>query len=136
MRELTATIAGGSLEHVVLDMEAGVEHLSRGTARNTDTLLVIAEPYYKALETAARVAVLGKELGIARVITIVNKVRASDEDSINQFAARHARQVAASIPHDESVAEADRRGIAPIDHDDSSLLIRAVETLATQILRG
>ena len=120
----------------MLDMEAGVEHLSRGTARNTDTLLVIAEPYYKALETAARVAVLGKELGIARVFTIVNKVRASDEESIKQFAARHALQVAAEIPHDESVAEADRRGIAPIDHDDSSTLIRAVEALVKQILPG
>lgn len=136
MRELTATIAGGSLEHVVLDMEAGVEHLSRGTARNTDTLLVIAEPYYKALETAARVAQLGKELGIARVLTIVNKVRASDEESIKQFAARHALQVAAEIPHDESVAEADRLGIAPIDHDDSSRLIRAVEALVKQLLPG
>jgi len=53
----------------VLDMEAGVEHLSRGTTRNTDTLLVVAEPYYKSLETAARVAALGRELGIARVLT-------------------------------------------------------------------
>jgi CO dehydrogenase maturation factor len=43
--------------------------LSRGTARNTDTLLVIVEPYYKALETAARVARLGRELGIVRVLT-------------------------------------------------------------------
>jgi CO dehydrogenase maturation factor len=68
-RELTATIAGEGPGHVVLDMEAGVEHLSRGTARNTDTLLVIVEPDYKALETAARVARLGRELGIVRVLT-------------------------------------------------------------------
>ena len=115
-------------------MEAGVEHLSRGTAKNTDTLLVIAEPYYKALETAARVVRLGRELGITRVLTIVNKVRATDEEAVRQFAARHDLEIAAEIAHDESVAEADRRGIAPIDHDAGCGMVHSVKVLAAQIL--
>ena len=118
----------------MLDMEAGVEHLSRGTAKNTDILLVIAEPYYKALETAARVVRLGRELGIVKVLTIVNKVRSADRDGIHQFAARHEIDIMAEIPHDESVAEADRRGIAPIDHDPSCVMIRSIEALGLQIL--
>lgn len=134
MRELTATIASESPEHVVLDMEAGVEHLSRGTARNTDTLLVIAEPYYKALETAARVVRLGRELGIAQVLTIVNKVRVADQEAIRQFAARHELKISAEIFHDESVAEADRLGIAPIDHESSGTMIQSLEILAQQLL--
>ena len=136
MRELTATISGGSQDQIVLDMEAGVEHLSRGTVRNTDILLVVAEPYYKALETAARVAALGQELGIARVLTVVNKVRQSDKESIRQFATRHALPIAAEIPYDESVAEADRRGIAPIDHDASGTMIHSVEALSRLLLNG
>jgi len=136
VRELTATIAEDSEGHVVLDMEAGVEHLSRGTTRNTDTLLAIAEPYYKSLETAARVASLGKELGIPRVLTVVNKLRPGDRDSVTQFVARHSLAVAAEIPHDESVTEADRIGIAPIDYDASSIMVRLVDDLARQLLDG
>lgn len=134
MRELTARISAESREHVVLDMEAGVEHMSRGTTRNTDTLLVVAEPYYKSLETAARVAALGRELGIARVLTIANKIRPADRASVDQFAKRHGIDIIAEIPYDESVAEADRLGIAPIDYDVSGVMVQAVDNLAGRLL--
>ncbi|MDQ2946582.1 MAG: hypothetical protein M3Y27_11660 [Acidobacteriota bacterium] len=134
MRELTARISESSCEHVVLDMEAGVEHLSRGTARNTDTLLVIAEPYYKSLETAARVAMLGRELGIPRVLTLANKVRPADKESVDQFAQRHGIELIEEIPYDESVAEADRLGIAPTDHDVNSAMVRTIDSLTGRLL--
>jgi CO dehydrogenase maturation factor len=134
VRELTAKISAANCEHVVLDMEAGVEHLSRGTTRNTDTLLVIAEPYYKSLETAARVATLGRELGIQRVLTLANKVRPADKESVSQFARRHGIQLIEEIPYDESVAEADRLGIAPIDHDETSSMVRAINALTGRLL--
>lgn len=134
MRELTAKISEASCEHVVLDMEAGVEHLSRGTTRNTNTLLVVAEPYYKSLQTAARVASLGRELGIQRVFTVANKVRPADRESVAQFARRHGIDLVQEIPYDESVAEADRLGIAPIDHDATSSMIRAIDALADRLL--
>ncbi len=118
----------------MLDMEAGVEHLSRGTTRNTDILLVVAEPYYKSLETAARAVKLGRELGIKRVLTVVNKVRPADEESIHQFVSRHGLDVAAEIAYDESVLEADRRGIAPIDYDASATMVHSVETLTSRLL--
>jgi len=119
---------------VVLDMEAGVEHLSRGTTRNTDTLLVVAEPYYKSLETAARVATLGRELGIQRVLTLANKVRPADKESMAQFALRHNIDLVEEIPYDESVAEADRLGIAPIDHDAESAMVHAIGSLMERLL--
>ena len=52
---------------VVIDMEAGLEHLSRGTPRYVDTLLLVAEPYFKSMETAARSKTMAKELGIPRI---------------------------------------------------------------------
>src|SRR5215831_3432499 len=52
---------------VVIDMEAGLEHLSRGTLRYVDTLLVVAEPYFKSMETAARCKPLAEDLGIPRI---------------------------------------------------------------------
>ena len=133
MRELTAKIAEMDQEHVVLDMEAGVEHLSRGTTRNTDILLVIAEPYYKSLETAARVARLGQELAIPGVYTVTNKVRAADKESLNKFIGDRSLDVVCEIGHDDEVAEADRLGIAPIDHDDKGILVTAIESLANKL---
>ena len=134
MRELTAKIAELDGEHVVLDMEAGVEHLSRGTTRNTDILLVIAEPYFKSLETAARVARLGQELGIPRVYTVTNKVRAADESSVAKFVGDHSMNVVCEIGHDDEVADADRLGIAPIDHSGEGILVTAIDSLANKLL--
>ncbi len=51
----------------IVDMEASPEHLSRGTTRYVDALLLVAEPYYRALETARRLAALATELPIPRV---------------------------------------------------------------------
>ena len=53
----------GSDEITVLDMEASIEHLTRGTVRNVDVLLVITEPYYRSLETTGRVVPLARSSG-------------------------------------------------------------------------
>src|SRR5918911_4325542 len=87
-------LIGGILEDdarvTIVDMEAGIEHLSRGTGRHVDTLLVMLEPYYKALETARRCAELGRELNISHVIGVGNKVRdAADVEAVRSFAAGH-----------------------------------------------
>ena len=67
-------------EHVVVDMEAGVEHLGRGTAEAVDAMIVVVEPGWAALATAERVAKLARELGIRRIEAVANKV-SSAEDS-------------------------------------------------------
>jgi CO dehydrogenase maturation factor len=51
----------------IVDLEAGLEHLSRGTARHVDTLLVVGEPYFKSLEAAQRSFTLARDLGIAHI---------------------------------------------------------------------
>src|SRR2546426_12113606 len=84
---------------VVIDMEAGLEHLSRGTPRYVDTLLLVAEPYFKSMETAARCKILAEELGIPRILAVPNKVRGPlDEDAMRQFFARVELPVVSVIP--------------------------------------
>ena len=51
---------------VVVDMEAGLEHFSRGTGKHVSRFLAVVEPYYRSMETARSVADLAAELGIAR----------------------------------------------------------------------
>jgi len=64
---------------VILDMEAGIEHLGRGTAEGVDGLIIVAEPSMRSIETAFRIKSLAKDLKIERVFLVGNKVR-SDED--------------------------------------------------------
>lgn len=114
----------------IVDMEAGLEHLSRGTARHVDTLLVILEPYYKALETGRKAAELAGALGVKRVLAVVNKVRdVSDATAIRDFAAAHGLKIAAEVPLDDRIRKGDLAGIAPIDVADSPA-VAAIAALA------
>ncbi len=70
-------------EMMILDMEAGVEHLGRATARAVDAFLVVVEPGRRSLATAGRIHQLAGDIGIARVYAVGNKVRgASDWDFV------------------------------------------------------
>ena len=119
----------------IVDLEAGLEHLSRGTARHVDTLLLVAEPYFKSLETAQRSFALARDLGIEAIHMVANKVRtARDEETVREFAGRHALSLAAVIPYDQAVVEADERGTAPIAHRPDGPSITAIRHLADRLL--
>lgn len=98
----------------VVDMEAGLEHLSRGTDRHVDLLLVVTEPYFKALETARRCVELAKELGIPRIAAIANKYRSADDlTAIREYAQKHGMQLLGEVPYDEDIQRADIAAHAP-----------------------
>jgi CO dehydrogenase maturation factor len=131
-------LLGGMLEAAhpvtIVDMEAGLEHLSRGTGRHVDTLLVVLEPYYKALETARKAASLGRELGVRRVYGIANKIRDEvDAQAVRDFAAAHDLPLAGEIPLDERIRRSDLEGRAPIDISDSPV-VSAIGALATRLV--
>jgi CO dehydrogenase maturation factor len=120
----------------VTDMEAGLEHLRRGTTKYVDAMLVVAEPYYKSLETAGRTAELARELRIGRIYAVANKVRDErDALAVHEYFARHFVPLLATIPFDETVAEADRHGIAPIDVDANAPFVVEIAKAAGQVLR-
>ena len=121
----------------ILDTEASPEHLSRGTARHADTMLVVVEPWYKSLETGRRMAGLGRDLGLERVALVANKIRDERElEAVHEFAARHGLEVAAAIPYDERLLEAERAGRAPLDHVPDAPAVRAVGELARRLADG
>ncbi len=115
----------------ILDTEASPEHLSRGTARYADGMLVVVEPYYKSLETGRRMAVLGLDLGLERVGLVANKVRDERElEAVTQFAAQHDLDVAGVIPFDERMPAAERAGAAPLDFAPDADAVAAIGALA------
>lgn len=97
----------------VVDMEAGLEHLSRsgGTLAHADVLLVVCEPTRKSVLTAARTAALAAELGIPQVLAVGNKAAgAEDEQFFRSAFAGAGIALAGVLPYDREVAEGDRSG--------------------------
>src|SRR5919197_947728 len=104
VRGLMGELVGGARDVAIADMEAGLEHLSRGTPRHADMLMAVVEPYYRSLETAARIAELARELQIARVHAVANKVRGrGDEEAIGSFCASRRIPLLAVVPYDDAV---------------------------------
>ena len=131
-------VAGEAPEDVcILDTEASPEHLSRGTARYADALYAVVEPYYKSLETGRRMAVLAKDLGLQRVQLVANKIRDEHElRAVREFAEQHGLDVAAVVPFDERLPEAERRGVAPLDFAPESEAVAAIGELAARLADG
>jgi CO dehydrogenase maturation factor len=120
----------------VLDMEASIEHLTRGTVRNVDVLLVVTEPYYRSLETMGRTVPLAQELGVPLILGLANKVRSEqDAAAIREYAARRGIEMVGVVPYDESVQAADREGRALIDHAETAPAVLAVANLADALER-
>ena len=133
MRGLLGEIVSSEREITVVDMEAGLEHLSRsgGTLRHVDHLLVVVEPYAKAIETARRTVRLARELGIARVSLVANKIRdAGDLCLVESVCAEVELELTGMIPYDEAARLADRVGSPVIDAAPESAVVTAVGQLA------
>ncbi|MBW3534802.1 MAG: hypothetical protein KY453_06215 [Gemmatimonadetes bacterium] len=132
--ELVGARDGGD---VLLDMEAGLEHLSRGTGRHVDTAVAVLEPYYRALETGRRVVELAHELGIGRVVALANKVRTEeDREALREYCERHSLELLGEVPFDETLLAAERAGVPPVDYAPDAPAVRAVEAAAAALLRG
>jgi CO dehydrogenase maturation factor len=118
----------------VVDMEASPEHLSRGTTRHADVLLLVAEPYYRSLETIRRLAGLAAELPIPRVAVVVNKVRsAAEAEGVAEFCARHQFERLAEVAWSDEVVEADRAGVPLLDAAPDGATVAAICRLASQL---
>ena len=115
----------------ILDLEASPEHLSRGTTRHVDALLLVVEPYYRSFETAMRLAA---ELPIPVVGVVANKLRSPDDASaIAEYCARHSLTLLGELPWSTEVLDADKAEIPVIDFDPSGPVVAAVSKLRERL---
>ncbi|HCC69429.1 MAG TPA: carbon monoxide dehydrogenase [Nitrospiraceae bacterium] len=99
-------------EIVIVDMEAGIEHLTRGTAEGVDAFIVVVEPGQRSLQTADAVNTLAKELGIKKVLVVANKVR--DDSDLNFITSSIGdMKLLGAIGFNPEIMEADIKGIPP-----------------------
>jgi CO dehydrogenase maturation factor len=101
-------------EVVVMDMEAGIEHLGRATTRGVDRLLVVVEPGRRSVETAQHVRDLAKDLGLTKVSVVGNKIRGpEDEDFLKKNITD--LPILGFLPFDNKIIEADLAGKPPYE---------------------
>ena len=122
-------------EVVVMDMEAGVEHLGRGTAKHMDTMLIVSDSSFKSLETARRIYGLATEIGIKEVFLIGNRVASADEkELIRQFAAENEIPLLGLISYDKNIMKADIKGETPLKYLDASEGIVSIQRMGETLL--
>ncbi len=109
VRALIAHLLTDAKTDLILDMEAGVEHLSRGTVRSVDALLVVADPSLRAVETALRIRELAGQLGLRQVFGIGNKIR-SEKDAQFLAASMPGWEFAGMLPYDDTLRAAEMSG--------------------------
>lgn len=113
MRSLLGAAIDEEADVTLVDMEAGLEHLSRagGTLAYADVLLMIMEPSRKSILTAGRTIALAHELGIPLVYGVGNKARMPEDGAFFEtVAAEYNVPLAGIIPHDPDVVDSDRSG--------------------------
>lgn len=109
LRSLLKHLIVSRSEVVIVDMEAGVEHLTRGTAESVDAFIVVVEPGQRSIQTARAVLGMAEDLGVKKVFVVANKVRGPAdikfvEDNIGNM------EILGSLAFNHAVMEADIRG--------------------------
>jgi len=119
LRALMLHIVLARDEVVVMDMEAGIEHLGRATASAVDKLIVVVEPGRRSIDTAGHIKKLASEIGLKNICVVGNKIRSKKDE---EFLKKHMSgfKLLGFIPYDEALIEADLDGVSPFDVDSTT----------------
>ncbi|MFP4348974.1 MAG: AAA family ATPase [Thermodesulfobacteriota bacterium] len=130
LRALVTHVVLARDEVVVMDMEAGIEHLGRGTARAVDKLLVVVEPGRRSLDTAEHIRQLASEIGLKSIAVIGNKIRGEKDEA---FLREHLAgfQFLGFLPYDDALIEADLSGKSPFESDSPA--VAAVKKMTAEL---
>ncbi len=130
LRALVTHVVLARDEVVVMDMEAGIEHLGRGTARAVDKLLVVVEPGRRSLDTAEHIRQLASEIGLNSIAVIGNKIRGEKDEA---FLREHLSgfHFLGFLPYDDALIEADLNGVSPFEADSPA--IQAVKKMTDRL---
>ena len=118
-------------EVVILDMEAGIEHLGRATAKAVDKLIVVVEPGRRSIETAYRIDKLAQDIGLQNIAVVGNKVRSQSEKEFITSSLPGFNFIG-FIPYDQAIVEADLANLPILD--SSQQIIAEVRNIYQALL--
>ena len=133
LKALLAHLLVARDEVVILDMEAGIEHLGRGTAGMVDKLIIVVEPGRRSLETAVNIRQLASEIDLQNIAVVGNKVRSQrDREFIKSTLAGF--EFLGFIPYDQAIVDADLADRSPLDSSPPALAV--VRDIGQSLLAG
>ena len=129
---------GSAYPYVVIDNEAGMEHISRQTTRNIDVLFVITDPTYRGLAAVEHIVRLTEDLGtrIGQRYLVINNVSGSLPDTFMAKAEGYGIPLLGTVPRDPQVTACDIQGTPLISLGESSAIYGAVKGLLVKALDG
>ncbi len=124
-------IMTGNYDYVVMDNEAGMEHLSRRTTTGVNVMFVSSDPTVRGVETAVRIRDLARDLklNIARIALVVTMVRNGLPDNLRAIAENGNLDIAGAVPDDDMVTDFDQAGTALSDLPEESPARQAIEEI-------
>ncbi len=130
LRALITHVVLSRDEVVVMDMEAGIEHLGRATAQSVDKLIVVVEPGRRSIDTARNIQRLASEIHLSKVALVGNKIR-GDKDRV--FLEKHLADFAilGFLPYDDQLIEADLEDRAPYETDSPA--VKQVQAMIAEL---
>ena len=120
LKQFIQHLTVGKNEVVLLDMEAGLEHLGRGTTEGMDQFIVVIEPGARSVQTYRNVKRLAEELGVKKVRVVANKIRdVSDEAFVKDRIPES--DLLGFVHYNPEIMNADREGVSPYDFSQTAV---------------
>lgn len=118
---------------VVMDMEAGIEHLGRGTAQGVDAFIVVVEPGERSIQTYRKVKQLGSDIGVKKVFVVGNKIRNKEDETFINDNLENG-DLLGFVYYSQDIVDSDRSNQSPYDiNSNAKNQIRAIKDRLIQL---
>jgi CO dehydrogenase maturation factor len=126
----------GNYPYIVIDNEAGMEHISRLTTRNVDILLVVSDTSRRGLQAAIRINALAKNLniGVGKSFLVVNQIKDELSEDVLAMIEEAGLTYAGAVPEDRTIYEYDMKGRPTVDLPETSEAVKAVFGIFEKII--
>lgn len=128
LRALVNSLILDNQDVVILDMGAGIEHLTRGTSGDVDLMIIVTEPGKSSVQTARIVETLARDLGIKTVKFIANKIRTEKEEAFIKSNFKQ-EELLGILHYDEAIAEKSMgigENSTPVDNEEMEAVLKKV----------
>ncbi len=123
--------------YIVMDNEAGMEHISRLTTKNVDVLLIVSDTSRRALQAAVRINELAKKLniGVAKSYLVINQAKDAPSDQVLNIIKKEGLELVGIIPEDDTLYEYDLHGRPTIEMPEDNSAVKAAFKIFDKIVK-
>jgi len=134
LKALIRHLIVGTDEAFVMDLEAGIENLGRGTSRGMDALIIVVEPGQTSINTVVRIKKLAHDIGVDTLFAVGNKVMdETDRTVIERTLKELDIPLLTIIPFDKAIRQANIEGQAPIDFAPDSVAVQSIKAMIPEL---